>query len=187
MGKVVSSSTNKNAANLWFVTLKSNLTSADTVARASDYEFRFTQSGSFADTSATNGSAMVAKVKVPFEVWNVTNADASRQVTAVLEDANRNGSLDLGEGIRIVNLAYKAPSAIGGDLGVYTTASVPYIIKIDTLASDASKGAKLPVLGQSFKIETYSAVTTKDTFYVRMTKPQIVTSGKNVDSLIISP
>ncbi len=184
VGKVVSSSTNKNASNLWFVTLRSNFTSADTVARASDYEFRFTQSGSFVDTSATNGSAMVAKVKVPFEVWNVTNAEASQQVTAVLEDANRNGLLDLGEVIRIVNLGYKAPSAVGGDLGVYATAKVPYTIKIDTLASDAQNGAKLPVLGQLFKIETYSAVTKKDTFYVRMTKPQLVTSGKNVDSLL---
>jgi hypothetical protein len=184
VGKVVSSSTSKNTSNLWFVTLKTNFTSADTVARGSDYEFRFTSSGSFADTLATNGSAMVAKVKVPFEVWNVTNAEASQQVTAVLEDANRNGSLDLGEGIRIVNLAYKAPSAVGGDLGVYTTAKVPYTIKIDTLASDASKGAKLPVVGQSLKIETYSAVTKKDTFYVRLTKPQAGLAGKNVDSLL---
>jgi len=126
----------------------------------------------------------VAKVKVPFEVWNVTNAEASQQVTAVLEDANRNGSLDLGEGIRIVNLAYKAPSAVGGDLGVYTTAKVPYTIKIDTLASDASKGARLPVIGQSFKVETFSAVTKKDTFYVRLTKPQAGLAGKNVDSLL---
>jgi hypothetical protein len=126
----------------------------------------------------------VAKVKVPFEVWNVTNADASQQVTAVLEDANRNGSLDLGEGIRIVNIPYKGPTAVGGDLGVYSTAKMPYIIRIDTLGSDASKGAKLPVIGQSFKIETYSAVTRRDTFYVRLTKPQSGLAGKNVDSLL---
>jgi hypothetical protein len=184
VGKVVSSSTNKNASNLWFVTLKANVAGADTVSRASDYEFRFTPSGSFVDTVAANGAAMVAKVTVPFEVWNVTNADASQQVTAVLEDANRNGSLDLGEGIRIVNLPYKSPTTVGGDLGVYTAAKASYIITIDTLASDASKGAKLPVIGQSFKIETYSAVTRKDTFYVCLTKPQFVMSGKNVDSLL---
>lgn len=184
VGKTVSSSSNKNATNLWFVTLKSNFTNADTSARASDYEFRFTQSGSFADTAGINGSAMVAKVKVPFEVWNVANADATQQVTAVLEDVNHNGSLDLGEGIRIANLAYKAPTAVGGDLGVYLNTKVPYIIRIDTLASDAQKGAKLPAVGQSFKIETYSAVTKKDTFYVRMTKPQVALSGKNVDSLL---
>jgi hypothetical protein len=184
VGKVVSSSTNKNASNLWFVSLKSNLGSADTTARGSDYEFRFTSSGSFVDTLGTNNAAMVAKVKVPFEVWNVTNADASQQVTAVLEDANRNGALDLGEGIRIVNIPYKSPTAVGGDLGVYSTAKAPYIIKIDTLFSDASKGARLPVIGQSFKIETYSAVTRKDTFYVRLTKPQSGLAGKNVDSLL---
>lgn len=184
VGKVVSSSTNKNASNFWFVTLKSNFGSADTVARCGDYEFRFTSSGSYVDTLAANNSAMVAKVKVPFELWNVTNTDAAQQVTAVLEDANRNGALDLGEGIRIVNLAYKAPAAVGGDLGVYLTSKVPFTIKIDTLGSDASKGAKLPVIGQSFKIETYSAVTRKDTFYVRLTRPQAALAGKNVDSLM---
>jgi len=184
VGKAVSSSTNKNTANLWFVTLKSNYGSADTVSRTGDYEFRFTQSGSYVDTIGTNNAAMVAKAKVPFEVWNVTNTTSPQQVSAVLEDANRNGSLDLGEGIRIVNLAYKAPSAIGGDLGVYTTLKVPYSIKIDTLASDAAKGAKLPVVGQSFKIETYSAVTRKDTFYVRVSKQVSGLAGKNVDSLL---
>ncbi|GEM_PF-416117 len=184
-GKTVSSSTSKNSANYWFVTLKNNYGSAaDTTARGSDYEFRFTQRGSYVDTSVVNNQKMTARINVPFELWNVTNPDAPQQINAVLEDANGNAALNLGEGIRIVNLPYLNPNGIGDSLGVYATSKVPYSFKIDTLSQDSLYGAKLPVIGQSFKVATYSAVTQRDTFYLQMTKASLTTPGATPQQLL---
>lgn len=182
-GRIVSSSSSKNLTGLWFVTVKSSSASADTGSRASDYEFRFTQRGSFADTLPVVGQQMRARVQLPFEVWNVTGSNPQRQVNAVLEDANRNGLLNFGEGIRIVNTTYVNPGAPGDSLGIYATAKVPYTVKLDTLIRD-SLNAKLPVTGQSFKVETYSAVTSKDTFHLVMKPSSLSASGMTPEQLL---
>jgi hypothetical protein len=114
-GRTVSSSSSKNLLNRWFVTvLPTNVapyTGADMIARASDYEFRFTDNGSYVDTlratAFINGNPIIANVKMPFEVWNVTDGQAPQQMTALVGDVNRNGELNPGEAIRIVNIPYK--------------------------------------------------------------------------------
>jgi hypothetical protein len=182
--KLVNSSSNKNQTGLWFVTLKTNYTSAETLSRTSDYEFRFTQLGSFVDTLGANGQGMFARVKVPFEVWNVAIPGAPLKINAVLEDQNRNGQLNFGEGIRIVNTPYKNVLNPGDSLGLFTAAKVPYAIKIDTVAADSLRGPQLPLPGQSFKIETNSAITRRDTFYVLMSAPLLSASGVTGEQLL---
>ncbi len=184
LGKTVNNSSNKNQVNRWFVSLRTNYTAADTNSRGGDYEFRFTDQGSYVDTIAASNQALLAKVKVPFEVWNVTSGMVPQQVTAMMEDVNHNGALNLGEPIRIVNTPYRNPSAVGDTLGIYTVAKVPYAIKIDTVASDSSLGARLPTTGQYFTIQTYSAVTTRDTFYVQTAPYSLTTPGTSASQLM---
>lgn len=187
-GKTVTSSSSKNAANYWFVTQRSNYTAADTASRTSDYEFRFNQFGSYVDTSTAsnkpaNNQAMLAKFKVPFQVFNVTNSQSEFQVSCLVEDLNFNGRLDLGEPIRIINIPYKNPAAAGDSLGLYLTSKAPYAIKIDSLMRD-SLYAKLPSIGQSFRIQTNSPVTQRDTFYFAMTKASLITPGMTGEQLL---
>jgi hypothetical protein len=182
--KIVSSSTSKNQTGYWYISQKSYYATAETSARTSDYEFRFTQFGSYADTAGTAGQGIFARIKVPFEVWNVSVPSAQRQINAVVEDINRNGQLNFGDVIRIVNIPYKTTVNLGDSLGLYTAVKIPYTIKIDTLARDSLLAPRLPLTGQSFKIETYSAITQKDTFTLEMVMPSLVTAGMTNEQLL---
>ena len=122
---------NVSADGDWYVTQLSTNDLANQSAKGTDYQFRFSTKGSFAAGLTGNNKPMIKKYNVPFEIWNVGNADNTFQVNCILVDKNKNDALDLGEEIRIVNSPYEVR---GDTIGTFSLLNWYHSISIDTVA-----------------------------------------------------
>ncbi len=84
---------NVSADGDWYVTQLSTNDLANQSAKGTDYQFRFSTKGSFAAGLTGNNKPMIKKYNVPFEIWNVGNADNTFQVNCILVDKNKNDAL----------------------------------------------------------------------------------------------
>lgn len=151
----------------WFVKQLNKNDLADLTSKGTDYEFRFTLSGSFAAGLTGNNKPMIKKYAVPFEIWNVGNSHNNYQISCILLDKNKNDAFDLGEEIRVVNSIYKGES---DTIGTFSLLNWYHSITIDTL--EGNKG-RFPLDGESFTIFATSQLTSKDTFLVKIIPPEI--------------
>jgi hypothetical protein len=149
----------------WYVKQVSTNSLADQTTRGSDYEFRFSNKGSFAAGLTGNNKPLLKKYAVPFEVWNVENEGFP--VNCILIDKNSNNQVDLGEEIRIINSPYEEK---GDTLGKFSLLKWYYNIIIDTVAGI---GGRLPLDGESFRIYSHSQLTNNDTFRINILPPKI--------------
>jgi hypothetical protein len=150
----------------WFVKDVSRNNAANVQAKGSHYEFRFTSTGSWAAGLTGQGAPMIKKYAVPYEIWNTTIPDKQYQVGGVLVDKNANNIFDAGDEIRVVNSPY---SVRGDTVGTFNILYWYYTISVNLAASS---GARLPAQGEAFTIESYSQLTSADTFRVQTTKAQ---------------
>ncbi len=158
---------NRSSSGDWYVKLVNTNNLANQSSKGSDYEFRFTASGSFAAGLTGNNKPLIKKYMVPFEVWNVGNENKKFPVNCILLDQNSNNKLDLGEEIRIINSPYIEN---GDTTGVFSLFTWYYNIVIDTVAGI---GGRLPLDGETFKIYSESQLTENDTFRVIVSPPKI--------------
>lgn len=175
-GNNVYGSTNPSPNGKWYVKDAAKNNSANTQAKGSHYEFRFTSKGSWAAGLTGQGAPMIKKYPVPFEIWNTTISEKQYQVGCVLVDKNANGAFDAGEDIRVVNFPYTVNADTVGTFNLlywYYTISV----NVDTVS-----GARLPVSDEAFTIESYSQLTSADTFRVQTTMVQTSTDHQVVES-----
>ncbi len=167
---------NLNPDGQWYVKDASKNNSANTQAKGAHYEFRFTSKGSWAAGLTGQGAPMIKKYAVPFEIWNVTIPEKQFQIGCVLVDKNANNLFDVGEDIRVVNFPY----LVNADtVGTFNLLYWYYTISVNL---GTSAGARLPVTGEAFTVESYSQLTAADTFRVQTTQPQTVTDHQVVES-----
>ena len=157
---------NTDPEGKWSVKEVNKNSSANTQARGADYEFRFTQKGSYASGLTGQNQPMVKKYQMPFEVWNVTGTNTF-QVNCILVDKNANSKLDFGEELRIVNSPYIEKVDTTG------TFNLLYWYYTITINTPANSGGRLPVIGESFKIESYSQLTKGDSYRIKVIPPVI--------------
>jgi len=159
----------------WYVKDAARNNAAETKAKGSHYEFRFTSAGSWAAGLTGQNAPMVKKYAVPFEIWNVTIPGKSYQIGGILVDKNANNTFDAGDEVRVVN----SPYAVRGDtVGTFNILYWYYTVSVN-LSSAA--GARLPAQGESFTIESYSQLSAADTFIVQTTLPQTLRDAELVE------
>lgn len=174
LGESVFGEENPSADGNWFITQVNSNALADNNSKGSNYEFRFTENGSYASGLTGNRKPMLKKYEVPYEIWNVRNPQNTFQVNSILIDNNNNNKLDLGEEIRVINTNYE----VNGDtIGVFGLLYWYYNIQIDT---STGIGGRLPLDGETFTIYSKSQLTENDTFKVAIIPPSF-----NSDASII--
>jgi len=161
----------------WYVKDINKNSSANLEAKGADYEFRFTQKGSYASGLTGQNQSMIKKYKVPFEVWNVKSKNPF-QINCILVDKNGNGALDFGEELRIVNVPYVEKA---DTVGTFNLQNWYYTISINT---PTDSGGRLPIVGESFKIYSYSQLTTADSYKLNVVLPSISKEKSLVESEI---
>ena len=154
-GNNVEGNENTDVNNSWYV--DGVEFRGDFEAKISDYEIRFTSSGSAVGTRLSPNVEI--KENVPFEVWNTTS---NVQINAIVLD---NGDLKYNEGERIyiVNSAYENLS-IGSTYSLNIINEVPLYVTIFNAPADTM--ALPPVEGQIVKITTNRAHTPKDLYEI---------------------
>ncbi len=179
-GRNVLGSSNLSADSTWYAAFTANA-SADTAAKASSYEIRFTSKGSVAYTWGLAGS--VAKHSVPFEVWNITTG---AQVCSEIRDLNTNDVWDKGELIYIINKPYPAPSPVIGSPNPGTSlTSFAYQIGIIGAPGDTTKSA--PKAGTVVKVNSYNALLSNDTYRFKFKLPSIDNSLVDLGKVRVVP
>jgi hypothetical protein len=154
---------------------------ADTAAKASSYEIRFTAKGSIAYTWGLAGS--VAKHTVPFELWNSTTG---LQVCSEIRDLNVNDTWDEGELIYIVNKPYPAPSpALGSPNPGTTLSSFAYQIGIVNAPGDTAKVP--PKVGTVIKVNCFNALQANDSYRFKFKMPSIDNSVVDLSKVRVVP
>lgn len=177
-GKSVVDAQNANSDGKWFVTLRGTNALGNSQAKGSDYQFRFTSTGSSAAGLTGQNQPLVKRFQVPYEVWNVSRLAAPYQVNTILIDKNANGRLDAGEEVRIIN----APYLVRADTtGTFNLLYWYYNISVDTVAGT---GSRLPLAGESFTIMSSSQIAQSDTFRVTVLAPTISRNAEVVRSQI---
>lgn len=151
----------------WYVKQVSTNNLADQTTKGSDYEFRFTNKGSYAAGLTGNNKPLLKRYTVPFEIWNVGNDNKQFPVNCIILDQNSNNRLDLGEEIRIINSPYEEN---GDTIGTFSLVKWYYNILIDTVAGI---GGRLPLDGETFRIYSQSHLTQSDTFRINISPPAI--------------
>lgn len=149
----------------WFVDLTGTNELADRIAKGSNYQIRFSADGSFAAGLTAHNKSMIKKYTVPFEIWNTTLPGAEYKVNSILLDANHNDEYDLGDEIRIVNNSYNLR---GDTVGTFSLLDWYYSITIDTVAGI---GGRIPETNEMITLDTYSELSTLDTFRVKIEAP----------------
>jgi hypothetical protein len=179
-GRNVLGSNNLSADSSWYSTFTANA-SADTAAKASSYEIRFTSRGSIAYTWGIAGS--VAKHTIPFEVWNVTTGT---QICSEIRDLNNNDTWDKGELIYIINKSYPAPSpAIGSPNPGTSLSSFAYQIGIINAPGDTSKSA--PKTGTIVNVTCYNALLSNDSYRFKFKMPSVDNSLVDLSKVRVVP
>ncbi|MCX6136186.1 MAG: hypothetical protein NTV54_01640 [Ignavibacteriales bacterium] len=175
-GKNVYGDQNLSPDGKWYVKDIARNNSANTQAQGSHYEFRFTSGGSYAAGLTGQALPMVKKYTVPFEIWNTTIPEKAFQVGCILIDKNANNAFDFGDEIRVVN----SPYVVRADtVGMFNLLYWYYTI---TVNAGTPTGARLPISGESFTIESYSQLTASDTFRVQITAPRTLRDHQLVEN-----
>ena len=176
LGEDVNGDQSPSSIGKWYVKEATPNNSANIQGKGSDYEFRFTSKGSFAAGLTGQNQPLIKKFQMPFEIWNVTVPSKAFQINSIVLDNNANSSLDFGEVIRIVNSPYELR---GDTLGTFNVLWWYYSVAIYT---PAGANGRLPVTGESFKIVSYSQLTSNDAFRVTIKQPMIVKDRETVES-----
>lgn len=184
-GENVDGESHVSSDGKWYVKALTTNGVADYKAKGSDYEFRFTPSGSYLAGLTGQNKPMLKKYQVPFEIWNVTNPTAPVQINSILNDKNGNQKFDLGEELRIVNNPYVER---GDTIGTFNLLYWYYTLTIDT---NASSGGRLPKDGETFTLVSYSQIANSDTFLLKVTGPKILndkeTIAKEINKVRVVP
>lgn len=153
----------------WYIKSLTNNALGDLYTKGSDYQFRFTENGSYTSNLAGNNKPMIKNFQVPFEVWNVSLKNNQFQINTIILDNNRNQQYDAGEEIRIINEPYIENK---DTLGIFSLLKWYQTISIDTVGSDAV----LPSTGDIFTIKSTCQLSAQDTFVVHVELPSVNTS-----------
>jgi hypothetical protein len=163
---------NPDTSNRWYVD------SADEVpvsvapfeARVSNYEIRFTSDSSF--SAKAGPDPQLAKLKVPFSVWNVSEQPA-RQVNSLITGTNF--SFDLGDAIYISNTTYVA-EALLDTISANWKADFAYRVILKPTLDNTT--GDMPLEGQVIRIETYRAFSPADYYEVTVSPATVTTTDQ---------
>ena len=166
---------NVNSTGLWTATVTETPgAKASLEARTSDFEFRFTENGSWAFSLGKPENSQTF-LKVPFEIWNISE-NRDFQVNCQIKENNANQMPEAGEAIYIVNSVYSEPEE-GDFLQAEFPDDFPYIVTFWNVNSNPD----LPETGEFVKISSFSPPLADDLFEVEIIPAQIKAKLENND------
>ncbi|MGD8780294.1 MAG: hypothetical protein PVH88_15175 [Ignavibacteria bacterium] len=165
---------NSHPDDNWYVEVLTTNGSAELSSQGADYQFRFTDEGSFVAGLTGQNKPLIKSFEVPFEIWNVSIENNPFKINAIVLDNNGNNQYDPSEEIRIVNEPYVEND---DTLGIFSLLKWYYSIKIDTIGSNGS----LPAEGDTFTIESTSQFSIADSFFVTIIPPSVDKTSSTVN------
>jgi hypothetical protein len=154
-------STKLSATGRWLTTFSETPGKKASVdAKTSDYEIRFTDNGSLAYKLGKPASS-TAYVRVPFEVWDVSE-NRNYQVNCQVKEVTKDSLFQYGEAIYIVSSPYVDPE-VGDMLQGNHPDDFPYIITFWGAADDSP----LPETGEKVIITSYSPPLETDVYTIQ--------------------
>lgn len=164
--------------NKWYVSAQQSPPGpAKYESKVSDYEIRFTPTGSI----AYHWMNYRAYMRVPFEVWNISD---NRQVNCtVTEISPPDTSFDLTEKITIFDSPYVNPN-IGDPLpGNLSKDRIYYVQFGPVVPGDTT----LPLSETRVSVHTFSPFTVRDTYSFGITPPSVDNTKVNLNQVRVVP